>query len=131
MNQAKIIENLKKILMQYIVFMLPAMLISAKGFADIWVTGQQQPYTAATLLLLSTVMALLFLTMASAFLFISHRQFWIPPGKLILLTTGMILYFDFSLGKTIGLAGLAAPVALWAFWGLMAYHKNRSALERS
>lgn len=121
----------KKIILKYIVFMAPAMLIAAKGFADLWLSGREQPYIALTLLVLAAVSALMLLTMASAFLYLSQQQSWIPPGKLILLTTGMKLYFDVSLGTTVGLLGMAASLGLWGVWGFLAYRHSRRQLERS
>lgn len=125
------LKNTKKLFLKYILFLVPAMLLASKGFTDLWISGQKQPYIALTLLMLSVVSALMFLTLASVFLYLSHRQFWIPPGKLILLITGMKLYFDFSLGNTVGLMGLAVAVEMWLFWGIMACRKNRRMQEQS
>lgn len=107
------------------------MAVAAKGFADIWVYGLLQPYYALTLLVLSFITALLLLTMASAFFFLARRQFWIPPLRLIVLTAGMKLFFDASLGTTVGLAGLAVSLGLWGLWGFLAYREYRGLPERS
>ncbi len=129
----KIILNhpLKKLVLKYIVFMIPAMIVSAKGFADLWLYGLRQPYYALTLLVLSIVTALMLLTLASAFFFLARREFWIPPGRLIVLATGMKLYFDVSLGTTVGLTGVVSSLGLWLLWGILAYRKSRSMLGRS
>lgn len=124
-------QKIKQFLLKYILFLLPAMAIAAKGFADLWVHGLLQPYYALTLLVLSFVTALLQLTMASAFIFLARRQFWIPPLRLIVLTAGMKLFFDASLGTTVGLAGLAASLGLWGLWGFLAYREYRGLPERS
>ncbi len=127
--KASATQEMKQLFFRCVGFMLPAMLIAAKGFADLWIASGEQPYLAWTLLLVSVVTALLYLTIASAMVYLSTRQFWMPPAKLILMITGMILYFDFSLGRTLGLIGLAAPVGLWFLWGILAYRKKRNALE--
>lgn len=124
-------HGIKSIVLTYIVFMIPAMLIAAKGFSDLWLSGQQQPYIALTLLVLAIMSALVALTLASVFLYLLNRQFWVPPAKLLLIAAGMKLYFDVSLGKTVGMWGLVAALGLWGLWGVLAYKKNRGMLEGS
>lgn len=124
-------RKLKELFLNCIVFMMPAMLIAAKGFSDLWLSGRQQPYIALTLLVLAFMSALVVLTLASVFLYLLNRQFWVPPVKLLLLVAGMKLYFDVSLGKTVGMWGLAAALGLWGLWGVLAYRKNRGMLEGS
>lgn len=124
-------QTIRMLLLRYAVFMLPAMIVAAKGFADLWLYGLRQPYYALTLLVISIVTALMLLTLASAFFFLARREFWIPPGRLIVLATGMKLYFDVSLGTTIGLTGIVSSLGLWLLWGILAYRKSRSMLGRS
>lgn len=123
-------EKVKVYFLKYIVFLIPAMIIASKGFSDLWIAGQKQPYLALTLLMLSIVTALMLLTMASVFFYLSHRQFWIPPGKLILLITGMKLFFDYSLGNTLGYLELGMAVEMWLLWGVMACRKKHRRTEQ-
>ncbi len=124
------LEKVRMYFLKYIVFLIPAMIIASKGFSDLWIAGQKQPYLALILLMLSIVTALMLLTMASVFFYLSYRQFWIPPGKLILLITGMKLFFDYSLGNTLGYLELGMAVEMWLFWGVMACRKNRRRSEQ-
>lgn len=119
------------ILRKYLLFLVPAMMIAAKGFADLWVSGQSQPWTALTLLALANVMALMALTMVSAAVYLLRRSFWMPPCRLVVLITGMELYFGYSLGRTFGIKELAVPAAVWLLWGIAAYRHTHSSLERS
>lgn len=119
----------KHILRKYLLFMVPAMLIAAKGFADLWVSGSGQPWMALTMLALANMMALVDLTLVSAAVYLFKRSFWIPPCKLIVLITGMELYFRHSLGRTYGVRELAVPVAVWLLWSVLAY-RSRKELER-
>lgn len=122
----------KQFVIKYILFMAPAMFLAAKGFADLWISGQRQPYIALTLLLLAVVTALMLVTLASALLLLSRRHAWIPPGPLILIITGMKLFFDISLGTTVGIApGLVATSILWFTWASLAYRQYRRAFQRS
>lgn len=114
-------ETLKK----YLLFLVPAMLLAAKGFADLWISAYAQPWIALTLLMMANVIALMILTLASAAIYLMKRSFWFPPGKLFVLITGMALYFDYSLGRTFGVTELAVPLTVWLLWGIVAYRVSR------
>ncbi len=119
----------KEMFRKYLLFMVPAMLIAAKGFADLWISGSDQPWLALTVLALANVMALMDLTLVSAAVYLLKRSFWIPPCRLIVLITGMELYFRHSLGRTSGVRELAVPVAVWLLWSVLAY-RSRKEPER-
>lgn len=105
--------------------MVPAMLLAAKGFADLWITGHSQPWIALTLLMLANVIALMVLTLVSAVVYLMKRSCWFPPGKLIVLLTGIALYLDYSMGRTFGVMELVVPVVIWLLWGILAYRVIR------
>lgn len=130
MLAAKTLERIRALFTQYILFMIPAMLLAAKGYADLWIAAQRQPYIALSLLMLSLVAALMLLTLASALHLLARRNFWTPPGKLIVLVAGMKLFFDCSLGTTLGLVWIVLPLGLWFLWGALAYRKVLQQTEQ-
>ncbi len=116
-------------IVKLLLFMGPAMGLAALGFSDLWLAGRTQPYIAAALLLIALTLAMALVTACSAGLYLLRGTRWVPSPKLVVLATGLQLYFDHSLGTHFGAPELAIPLGLWCLWGVLAHRELRRAPE--
>lgn len=129
MKSAKAVKVRNRV--KRLLFMGPAMGLAALGFSDLWLAGRAQPYIAGALLLISLTLAAALLTACSAGLYLLRGTRWLPSPRLVVLVTGLQLYFDHSLGTHFGVRELAIPLGLWCLWGVLAHRELRRAPEGS
>lgn len=110
-------------------FLLPAMLMAAQGYCDLWIAAGRQPYVAGSLLVVTAVLMLALLTAVSAGCYLLSGSPWMPSVKLLVLVSGLQLYLGRSLGMRFGVLEILVPVTVWVLWGLMAYRERCWASE--